>query len=210
VLLLIGGFEWFTLGGWAMWPLLLISIFSLFVIIERAAYFGTHLKRLDRDLDSVLRGGALLPERLEGELPPLLARGLKEGRINQGRAELAIEHELLRGARLVNSLDTVSQVGPMLGLLGTVTGMVRVFQTVAALQGAANPSDLAGGIWEALLTTVFGLLVGIPAFIAYRFFRSRLLHWESHLRTVVDDVQEVLAEEQARGSRPAPRAEVLR
>jgi biopolymer transport protein ExbB len=195
---LIGGIDWFVKGGWAMYPLLATSVFSLYVVLDRALYFATRMRRLDRDLESVLRGMSLLPERLEGELAPLLARAMKDGTINTGRAELAIEHELLAAARWVNSLDTVAQVATMLGLLGTVTGMVRVFQTIAELQTAANPSQLAGGIWEALLTTVFGLMIAIPSFMAYHYFRSRLLRWDSHLRTVVDDLQQVLASEGAR------------
>lgn len=192
MLLLIGGLEWFTGGGWAMWPLLVLSIVSWFVIIERAVFFATHVKRVNNDLNDVLRGGALLPERLDGELPPLLARSLKEGHLNLSRAELAVQHEMLRAAHTVNALDTISQVSPMLGLLGTVTGMVRVFTTVAVMHGAASPSDLAGGIGEALIATVAGLCVAIPAYIAYRNYRSRLLHWENQLQTVVDDTQQLL------------------
>jgi biopolymer transport protein ExbB len=206
LLALLGGMEWFTKGGWAMYPLALLSVYALYVVLDRALYFSTRLKRLDRDLEGVLRGMTLLPERLEGELAPLLARSMKEGRINTGRAELAIEHELLHAARNVGYLDTVAQASTMLGLLGTVTGMVQVFQTVSELQAAANPSQLAGGIWEALLTTVFGLVIAIPSFIAYHFFRTRLLRWDTHLRTVVDDLQQVLGDEQAKAPAAAVEA----
>jgi biopolymer transport protein ExbB len=192
LLLQLGGLEWFSKGGWAMYPLLLLSIWSVFVILNRFAYFATQQRAVNRDLDGIARGMSLLPERLSGELAPLLARGLKEGRLNTGRADLAIEHELLDAARLVPSLDTVAQVAPMFGLLGTVTGMVQVFQAIAAQQGAVNPSTLAGGIWEALLTTVFGLIIGIPAYMAYRYFRTRLTDWETHLRTIVDDVNQII------------------
>ncbi len=192
LLLLLGGFEWFSRGGWAMWPLLLLSVVSWFIIIERAVFFATQVKRVNNDLNDVLRGGALLPERLEGELAPLLARALKDGQLNPARAELAVQHELLRAAHTINALDTISQVSPMMGLLGTVIGMVHVFQTVAYMHGAASPSDLAGGIGEALITTVGGLVVAIPAYIAYRNYRSRLLHWENQLQTVVDDTVQLI------------------
>jgi biopolymer transport protein ExbB len=194
MLLLIGGVEWFTKGGWVMWPIALLSVYMVFVIINRATYFITTIPQLNRELESILRGMSLLPERLAGELAPLLARGVKEGEVNKHRADLAVEHELLGASRLLNSLDTVAMVAPMLGLLGTVTGMVQTFQKVADMQGQVNPSVLAGGIWEALLTTVFGLIVGIPALMGYRYFRSRLIRWENHLYTVVDDAAQLAQE----------------
>jgi biopolymer transport protein ExbB len=197
VALLIGGTEWLIKGGWAMIPLLLLSIYALFVILNRAVFFSVHVRRIDRELENVLRGSSLLPERLAGELAPLLARGMKERLVEVKRAELAVEHELLEGTRYLNSLDTVATVAPMLGLLGTVSGMVVVFQKVAELQGQANPSVLAGGIWEALLTTAFGLIIAIPALMGYRYFRSRLIRWENHLRTVVDDAGQLAREASA-------------
>lgn len=199
-MLLIAGFDWFTKGGWAMYPLFLLSVYTLFVILNRGVFFATQLRRTDGELDSVLRGTSLLPDRLEGVLAPLLARGIKHGDFNHGRANLAVEHELLEATRYLNSLDTVAMIAPMFGLLGTVTGMVRTFQTVAELEGAVNPSVLAGGIWEALLTTAFGLLVAIPALIAFRYFRSRLIRWENHLRTVVDDAGVLALEGAAAGA----------
>jgi len=194
VIALIGGVDWFIKGGWAMYPLVLLSVYAVFVLLNRAAFFAVHVRRTDRELENVLRGTSLLPERLEGELAPLLARGLKERRVDGKRAELAVEHELLEGTRYLNSLDTVAMVAPMLGLLGTVSGMVVTFQKVAELQGQVNPSVLAGGIWEALLTTAFGLIVAIPALMGYRYFKSRLIRWENQLRTVVDDAGQLARE----------------
>ena len=194
MLLLIGGFEWFSKGGWVMYPIALLSVYMVFVVINRTAYFLTTIQQTNRELEGILRGMSLLPERLAGELAPLLARGVKEGEVVKHRADLAVEHELLGASRFLNSLDTVAMVAPMLGLLGTVTGMVGTFHTVADLQGQVNPSVLAGGIWEALLTTVFGLIVAIPALMAYRYFRSRLIRWENHLYTVVDDAAQLAQE----------------
>jgi biopolymer transport protein ExbB len=197
VILLIGGVDWLVKGGWAMVPIALLSVYAVFVILNRAVFFAQHVRATDRELDNVLRGTSLLPERLAGELAPLLARGMKERRVDAKRAELAVESELLEGTRYLNSLDTVAMVAPMLGLLGTVSGMVATFQKVAELEGQVNPSILAGGIWEALLTTAFGLIVAIPALMAYRYFRSRLIRWENRLRTVVDDAGHLARE--ARG-----------
>jgi len=79
-------------------------------------------------------------------------------------------------------------------LLGTVLGMIEAFQTLEGAGARADPAALAGGIWEALLTTAFGLIVAIPALMGYRYFKSRLIRWENQLRTVVDDAGQLARE----------------
>jgi biopolymer transport protein ExbB len=194
VFIIINGLDWFSKGGWAMYPLAAISLYTVFVILNRLYFFTRFIPETNNELENVLRGTALLPERLNGELAPMLARSMHDGQVDRRRAELAVEQELLEGMQFLNSLDTVTQIAPMFGLIGTVTGMVQTFRTVAELQGQVNPSVLAGGIWEALLTTVAGLMIAIPAVIAYRYFRSRLLRWENHLSTVVDDCLRICTE----------------
>jgi len=74
-------------------------------------------------------------------------------------------------------LSTIAHISPLLGLLGTVTGLVRCFYIIekkASSFGVVNPSDLAGGIWEALITTVAGLCIAIPAYIAYNYFVNKV------------------------------------
>lgn len=200
MLAIIGGIEWFNSGGWAMYPLVFLSVYTLFAIANRAVFFATQVKRVDLDLDDVLRGTSLLPERIGGELAPLLARGVQEKKLDRHRAELAVEHELLEATRYLNSLDTIAMIAPMLGLLGTVSGMVRTFQDIAENTSAVNPSLLAGGIWEALLTTAFGLIVAIPALAGFRYFRSRLIRWENHLHTIVDDAATLIRGEGSGGA----------
>jgi biopolymer transport protein ExbB len=191
MLLLVGGFTWFTKGGWAMYPLALLSVWSLYVILSRLFYFSTTLRTIERDLEGVTRGMAVLPERLTGELAPLLARGIQQGRVDQQRAETTVERELQEAARGVSSLDTIAQIGPMFGLIGTVSGMISVFFRVAEVRGAVDVQLLSNGISEALVATWSGLAVAIPAFIAYRAFRGRLLGLEGKLYTVVDDARQI-------------------
>jgi biopolymer transport protein ExbB len=77
----------------------------------------------------------------------------------------------------LNSLATIAHIAPLLGLLGTVVGMVRAFQAIQAKAAASlpvSPVDLSGGVWEALLATVAGLIVAIPAFVAYNYLVSRI------------------------------------
>nr|MCU0364911.1 MotA/TolQ/ExbB proton channel family protein [Ignavibacteriaceae bacterium] len=89
-------------------------------------------------------------------------------------------------------LATVAGVAPLLGFLGTVTGMIQAFMRIEDLAGAANPSDLAGGIWEALITTAFGLIVGIPAYAFYNYFVSAIKKFVSDMETVANDVVDTM------------------
>jgi biopolymer transport protein ExbB len=85
-------------------------------------------------------------------------------------------YEAVRLERYVDMVGTIAQLEPLLGLLGTVTGMIKVFQVVQATSqhGAVDPGQLASGIWEALITTAAGLIIGIPTLIAHRYLHSRV------------------------------------
>ncbi len=99
----------------------------------------------------------------------------------------------------------------MLGFLGTVTGMIKAFQQIQSLQGNVNPSVLAGGIWEALVTTAFGLTVGITAFFAYNYLLTRIAtvinEMESAATEFLDLLQEPVAAPSRTGSPPPGRQE---
>lgn len=179
----------FTSGGPIMWPILICSIWALAVVIERLWFLNRIKIDADRFLRSVLEKVKQhkIKEALsdcdatKSPVGQILRAGiLKEGRTRQEIKE-AIEDAALYEVPLVeknlNVLATIAHVSPLLGLLGTVTGMVRCFQTIqvkATSTHPVSPGDLAGGIWEALLTTVFGLVVAIPAFIAYNYLVSRV------------------------------------
>jgi biopolymer transport protein ExbB len=86
-------------------------------------------------------------------------------------------HEVPRLEKNLSALATIASISPLLGLLGTVTGMVRCFQVIqekSTTLNPINPGDLAGGIWEALITTVAGLIVAIPTYVAYNYLVSRV------------------------------------
>jgi biopolymer transport protein ExbB len=97
----------------------------------------------------------------------------------------------------VDLLGTIAAVEPLLGLLGTVTGLIRAFQQVqahSARGGAVNPGVLAGGIWEALITTAGGLMIGIPAYIAYRYLQARVDHVVVEIEEESLEMADLLAE----------------
>lgn len=179
----------FNSGGPIMWPILICSIWALAVVIERLWFLNRIKIDADRFLRSVLEKVKQhkIKEALsdcdttKSPIGQILRAGiLKEGRSRQEIKE-AIEDAALCEVPIVernlNVLATIAHVSPLLGLLGTVTGMVTCFQTIqvkATSTHPLSPGDLAGGIWEALLTTVFGLVVAIPAFIAYNYLVSRV------------------------------------
>ena len=176
-------------GGPVMIPILFCSVLALAVVIERV--YHLHHAKIDTQkfLDSVMdslrrnrvREAIQSCEQTPGPIAHILKAGiLKHDRPRQEVRE-AIEdaalHEIPGLQRNLGILGTISHIAPLLGLLGTVTGLVRCFQIIEAKSGALtpiNPGDLAGGIWEALLTTVAGLSVAIPTVVAYNYLITRV------------------------------------
>ena len=117
--------------------------------------------------------------------------------------ETAGRQEISKLEKGLTTLATIAGAAPMLGFLGTVTGMISTFMKVQELQGSAGPSDLAGGIWEALLTTAFGLFVGIPALAVYNYLLSAIQKIVINMEMVVTDVLDVL-EDAAKGKEIEP------
>ena len=108
--------------------------------------------------------------------------------------ESAGKQEINKLEKGLSVLATISGVAPLLGFLGTVTGMISAFMRIEDLQGAANPSDLAGGIWEALLTTAFGLGVGIIAYTFYNYLVSSISKLVLDMEVISNDVVDILEE----------------
>jgi len=176
-------------GGVVMIPLGLASLLALTVFLERLYVLRKSKvapSRLLAQVEELLKRGAvsealLICRQDPSPLARIAAAGLaarpdkrQEAMEDAGR----VCHVLLK--RFVGVLGTTAVIGPLLGLLGTVTGMISVFQDVT-VYGVGNPADLAQGIWEALITTVAGLSLAIPCYIAYRFALSRV---ESLLMTL--------------------------
>jgi biopolymer transport protein ExbB len=172
-------------GGWLMAPIILCSVLSLTIIAERfwalrrskvvPGGLGGQVEdwaarhELDRRHIEQLRSGSALGR--------VLAAALVNRRRSRERIKEAVEdtgrhvvHEL---ERFLNTLGTIAGISPLLGLLGTVIGMIKVFSTILA-QGVGNANQLAGGISEALITTAAGLTVAIPSFFFYRYFKGRV------------------------------------
>jgi biopolymer transport protein ExbB len=94
--------------------------------------------------------------------------------------------------RGLKPLSAIAQISPLLGLLGTVYGLVAAFYSIEQAGGQVQVNDLAGGIWEALLTTVLGLIVGIPALLAYQYFQARVERTANRMSCVISELDEML------------------
>ena len=170
-------------GGWLMLPILLCSVIAVAIILERFL---------------ALRRGRVMPpgipaqvklwaqqQELDAKHIDQLRRSSPLGRVlaaalaNRQRSREVIKeavedtgrhvvHEL---ERFLNTLGTIAGITPLLGLLGTVVGMIKVFSAIM-VHGVGDPGELAGGISEALITTATGLTVAIPSFFFYRYFRG--------------------------------------
>lgn len=176
--------EWISKGGFFIWPILVLSVLSLWFLVDRAIYFWVRIPRINAGLMLICRGRDN-GDKQPGHLAPLLQRALASGHGDTDLLELAVEQDMIDAERRLTGLSVIAQAAPLLGLLGTVTGMIDVFQQIQDLSGQVNPSVLAGGIWEALITTAAGLTVAIPALVGYLYFRTRIGRWENYLRTAV-------------------------
>ncbi len=171
--------------GWPIWPLIIASIVALALIIERAVSLRREKvlpATLLKDVLSLHSRRQITPEiivKLESSSPlgRVLAAGLRNVRAPRAIAGAAVanagghvSHDL---SRYLSLLGSIGSVAPLLGLLGTVIGMIEVFQQIS-LVGVGKADALAGGISKALNTTAFGLSVAIPSLVAFRYYESRV------------------------------------
>jgi biopolymer transport protein ExbB len=172
-------------GGPVMIFIGLLSILTIYLFVERlltlrrarqtAGVVG-RVRQYVKDGD--VSGGIAYCSAQDTPISRILTMGLERigRRITeiQEAVQAAGKYEAFQIQKRTDVLATIAAVAPMLGFLGTVTGMIRAFQQIQNLQGNVNPSVLAGGIWEALVTTACGLVVGIMALIAYNYLLTRI------------------------------------
>ena len=178
-------FDIISKGGVLIIPILICSVIALAVFVERL--FALTKDRVfpprlaDAVMDLVQRGqfdaAISLSKQHKSPLSQLIISCLESSHLGRSQAKERMEElgsvEVTTLARYVGALSTIATVSPLLGLLGTVTGMIKVFKSVASVQDP-QISQLAGGIWEALLTTEAGLAVTIPAYLAFRYLDARI------------------------------------
>ncbi|MDZ7766891.1 MAG: MotA/TolQ/ExbB proton channel family protein [Melioribacteraceae bacterium] len=193
-------------GGWLMLPIFIASVIAVAIIIDRyivirksklnAPAFLVKIRSLLRKKD--ISGAVRYCKEEKSPASNIIRKGLKKHNLGHERVSEAIDNagkqEINKLEKGLSVLATISGVAPLLGFLGTVTGMISAFMNIENLQGAANPSDLAGGIWEALLTTAFGLAVGIIAFTFYNYLLSLINKLVLDMEVISNDVIDILEE----------------
>ena len=198
--------TYFQQGGPVMWPLLAFSIVTVTIIVERALALRRAKINVNEFLSSIRKallvnrdvpGAIKICERHPGPVgsvvkAALLRYGHPREEIDKN-IESAAVFESARLERGLMVLSTSANLSPMLGFLGTVTGMIKSFATLAQA-GLSNPGAVAAGISEALITTAAGLFIAIPAQLAYNYFMSRINAFLRDIETASNMLLETFAE----------------
>lgn len=197
--------NWIDAGGIFLWPIVFCSLASLALVLNRSWFFwrvrqrqpyGAFIKRLQKELE-------LCPLKRPDWIP--LSRSpvaqitsiyfdyivepapIREEAIKREGNRLLLDME-----RGLKPLSSIAQVCPLLGLLGTVCGLVVAFHSIEQAGGQVQVGDMAGGIWGALLTTVCGLIVGIPTLLSYQYFQAKVDRTAARMNFVLSELDEML------------------
>ncbi|MBT5376358.1 MAG: MotA/TolQ/ExbB proton channel family protein [Nitrospinaceae bacterium] len=181
----LSGIELMGKGGIMMFPIFLASIIAFAIIIERLIFFKKSkenpdeiLKTIKNLVDNKNPPTTESSQANEGPISRMLAVGAQAQKEPLWKVEekLAVSgREEIQGLRKnLRGLEVIATISPLMGLLGTVMGMVKAFNKVAQYKGQVDPSLLAGGIWEALLTTAAGLAIAIPIVIMLNYFERKV------------------------------------
>ena len=207
--------QFFQDGGWCMWPLLFCMIFGVAVVIER--FYNLRRAAVDaetffKSLEEAMRSGgpdkaAEVCANTPGPVASVIHAGLLRLHRGLDHVEKAISNagavEMAFLERGMIWLATVANLAPMLGFLGTVSGMVNAFQAIK-VAGDVEPTAVAGGIAEALITTVAGLVIAIPIQFFHNLFASRIdriiVDMEEHTAAFVDMLSEMGHKRQTEGA----------
>ncbi len=196
-------------GGPLMYLIILCSIVAMAVVIERL--YHLHRAKIDSDkfMESIsntikrnrIMDAVDLCEKTPGPIAHIIKAGILKHDRSRHEIREAIEdagiYEVPRLEKNLGALATIAHISPLLGLLGTVTGMVRAFQIIqekATSLHPVSPGDLAGGIWEALITTCAGLIVAIPTFVAYNYLVSRAKGFILEMERTATDLINILGQ----------------
>lgn len=201
--------ELLAKGGWVMIPILICSVLAVtiflerlirFYLVNRANPYATFEKVWQLVKKDDVAGALALCEEKENLIVKVVAAGLNHYEEDVVDIEEAVSHE---GSKSIQSLEKnvrglaiIAHISPLLGLLGTIIGIIKAFMRVEAVGGRMDVSVLAGGIWEALLTTAFGLAVAIPSFLMYHYLDGRVDKYALLMKDLSRDLLKLIKSKQ--------------
>lgn len=185
-------------GGWTMVAIGIALFVGLYFVIDRFIYFrrskcqtDEHLKRAKAWLNEGTPEEAVKEiSEYDNPITRIMIKGILEGK--KGAMDAQAAEELSRLESGMGVISSVGAIAPMLGFFGTVLGMIKAFMQIEILGGGVNPSRLAGGIWEALVTTAAGLAVGIIFLIIYNSFTDRVNGFINDMKRVTAELGSML------------------
>ncbi|MCM8785743.1 MAG: MotA/TolQ/ExbB proton channel family protein [Candidatus Omnitrophica bacterium] len=199
-------------GGYIMIPIFICGVLTLAIIIERFIYLKNSQIDSERFISEIenlikkrkIREAIEKCEKYNKPVPNIIKAGLLK--LDRTRDEIketiedSANHQIPELEKYLVILATIAVISPLLGLLGTVTGMIKAFMVIEMKEGLVHPGELARGIWEALITTVGGLVVAIPAYLSYNYFVSYInnliLEMEKSATRLIDLIFLIKSEEE--------------
>ncbi len=187
----------FHKGGWGMWPILFTSVLIIAVIVERAVYLFR--ASVDKDKLLALMKSQIMSGNVQGAIkvcsgnPTPMTRIVQAGLMKFNRPDEEVQaamdeaaiHEMPYLEKRTGYLSMISNAATLLGLLGTVLGMITVFRAVASVSAADKSTMLSGGIAEAMNCTAYGLLTAIPPLVVYSLLQGRTQHLQDDINGAV-------------------------
>ncbi|MDA3850461.1 MAG: MotA/TolQ/ExbB proton channel family protein [Spirochaetaceae bacterium] len=199
--------QFLEMGGPFMWPLIVFSVATLGLIVERIAYIIFHnlnVGKLKEDLLPMAKQGSVdhamdYLKKLKGRNPGglILSELFSRWHLGEKRMERAVEAEAQEIVRRLengfNFLTALASIAPLTGFLGTVSGMIGAFKSIATAT-EVNAQLVANGIYEALITTVFGLIIAIFALVGYNLLAHRVDNFTAEITKTVSDITAALTD----------------
>jgi biopolymer transport protein ExbB len=188
-------FEFLSRAGILVIPILLCSVLALAIFFERIIRFARMRSRgagLSEKVAALLKQKDVqealeVAEKSNSPMGRILVQAIEAKDLDREMLETvlvnATDEEVRSLSSYVHALATIGNVAPLLGLLGTVIGMIKAFMVIQQMGGKVNAAVLAGGIWEAMLTTAFGLSVALPVMVAHSYLVARIDTYEARLRS---------------------------